>query len=228
MSMCAVTLLYCAVNIRPSFAQNQNSQGQNNNNQGQSNVDWRYHGNTLSNQRFQDVDQINPSNVAKLKPAWIFHTGVSDPNMSMEMTPVVINGVMYVATGDDDVFALNAATGKQIWAYHPTDMPALSTLPICCNNDNRGVAVGAGKVFNARLDATLVALDQETGNVVWKTTVDLPSNGASMTIAPHGRSISRTIVRLTSLSSTTSTFTPWRSSAESSIWRASGEGFSRT
>ena len=178
MSMCAFTLLYCAVNIRPSFAQNQN-------NQDQDNLDWRYHGNDLSNQRFQDVDQINPSNVAKLKPAWIFHTGVSDPNMSMEMTPVVIGGVMYVATGDDDVYALNAATGKQIWAYHPTDMPPLSSLPICCNNDNRGVAVGNGKVFDARLDATLVALDQKTGKVAWKTTVDLPSNGASMTIAPQ-------------------------------------------
>jgi alcohol dehydrogenase (cytochrome c) len=176
--MCAFALLYCAVNIRPAFAQNQNNQGQNN-------VDWRYHGNTLSNQRFQDVDQINPSNVAKLKPAWIFHTGVSDPNMSMEMTPIVIDGVMYVPTGDDDVFALNAATGKLIWAYHPTDMPALNTLPICCNNDNRGVAVGNGKVFNARLDATLVALDAKSGKVVWKTTVDSPNNGASMTIAPQ-------------------------------------------
>jgi alcohol dehydrogenase (cytochrome c) len=148
-------------------------------------MDWRYHGNTLSNERFQDVDQINPHNVARLKPAWVFHTGVSDPNMSMEMTPLVINGVMYVPTGDDDVYALNAVTGKQIWAYHPKDMPALSTLPICCNNDNRGVAYGDGKIFNARLDATLVALDAATGKVVWKTTVDLPSNGASMTIAPQ-------------------------------------------
>jgi alcohol dehydrogenase (cytochrome c) len=181
MSMCAFTLLYCAVNIRPSFAQNQNNQGQNS----QNNVDWPYHGNTLSNERFQDVDQINPSNVANLKPAWIFHTGVFDPAMSMEMTPIEVGGVVYIPTGDDDVFALNAATGQQIWAYHPTDMPPLNTLPICCNNDNRGVAVGDGKVFVARLDATLVALDQTTGKQVWKTTVDLPSNGAAMTLAPQ-------------------------------------------
>ena len=77
-SICAFTLLFCAFNIRPSFAQQ--------------NLDWRYHGNTLSNERFQDVDQINPSNVSRLKPAWIFHTGVlGDPNMSMEMTPVVVS-----------------------------------------------------------------------------------------------------------------------------------------
>ncbi len=121
----------------------------------------------------------------KLKPAWVFHTGVSDPNMSMEMTPLVVNGVMYVPTGDDDVFAINAATGKQIWAYHPTDMPLLSTLPICCNNDNRGVAMGDGLIFVARLDATLIALDAATGKVVWKTVVDLSSKGAAMTIAPQ-------------------------------------------
>ena len=167
---CALALLLSTCNVL-SFAQD--------------NVDWRYHGNTLSNERYQDVDQINPSNVHKLKPAWVFHTGVSDPNMSMEMTPLVVNGVMYVPTGDDDVFALDAATGHQIWAYHPTDLPALSTLPICCNHDSRGVAMGHGLIFVARLDATLVALNAATGKVVWKTAVDFSKNGASMTIAPQ-------------------------------------------
>jgi quinohemoprotein ethanol dehydrogenase len=168
---CALALLMGAGNV-PSFAQ--------------SNMDWRYNGNTVDNERYQDVDQINPGNVAKLKPAWVFHTGVlGDPNMAMEMTPLVVDGVMYVPTGDDDVFALNATTGKQIWAYHPTDMPSPSTLPICCNNDNRGVALGDGLIFVARLDANLVALDAGTGKVVWKTAVDLPSNGAAMTIAPQ-------------------------------------------
>src|SRR5215472_3851727 len=168
---CALALLLGAGNVR-SFAQ--------------ANMDWRYNGNTLDNERYQDVDQINPNNVAHLKPAWIFHTGVNgDPNMAMEMTPLVVNGVMYIPTGDDDVFAVNAATGKQLWAYHPTDMPAPSTLPICCNNDNRGVAYNDGKIFVARLDAKLVALNAANGKVAWSTTVDLSSNGAAMTIAPQ-------------------------------------------
>src|ERR1700721_868786 len=163
MSKGAIALLCCAFCIEPLFAQE---------------LDWRYYGHDLYNSRFQNIDQSNPSNVSQLKPAWIFHTGIFDPDMAMEMTPIVINGVMYITTGDDDVYALNAATGKQIWAYHQSDMVKISTLPVCCNNDNRGVAVGGGLVFNARLDAKLVALNQTTGKVVWETVVDLSSNGA--------------------------------------------------
>src|SRR6202789_3200830 len=167
MSKCAVALLCCAFSIEPLFAQTLN---------------WPYNGNDLSNSRYQDIDQITLTNVSQLKPAWVFHTGIngatgpSDPNMSMEMTPLVVNGVMYITTGDDDVFALNPTTGAQIWHYHPTDLPALSTLPLCCNRNNRGVAYGQGLIFDGRLDATLVALNAKTGAVVWKTAVDLSSN----------------------------------------------------
>src|SRR3984885_945122 len=125
---CAIALLCCAFSIEPLFAQE---------------VDWAYNGGDVYNTRFQNIDQINPSNVAQLKPAWTFHTGVNDPNMSMEMTPLVVNGTMYVTTGLDDVFALSATTGKQIWAYHPTDMPPLSQIT-AQSVANRGVAYGQG------------------------------------------------------------------------------------
>jgi alcohol dehydrogenase (cytochrome c) len=168
---CAIALLCCAFSFEPLFAQT---------------VNWAYYGNDLSNSRFADIDQINPSNVSQLKPAWIFHTGIFDPDMAMEMTPIVINGVMYITTGDDDVFALSATTGKQIWHYSPaSDMPKISTLPVCCNNDNRGVAYGGGLVFDARLDGVLVALNAKTGKEVWQTRVDSPANGATMTLAPQ-------------------------------------------
>src|ERR1700689_1887018 len=151
---CAITLLCCAFSIEPVFAQE---------------VDWPYYGADLYNSRFADIDQITPANVSQLKPAWTFHTGyLSDPNMSMEMTPIVVDGMMFITTGDDDVFALNPTTGVQIWHYHPSDMPALNTLPVCCNRDNRGVAYGQGLVFDGRLDSKLVALDAKTGAVVWK------------------------------------------------------------
>ena len=169
-SKCAVAFICCAFFIEPLFAQE---------------VDWPSYGNDIGNSRYANLDQITPANVSQLKQAWVFHTGLlSDPKMSMEMTPLVVNGVMYVTSGDDDVFALDPTTGKQIWAYHPTDMPAISTLPVCCNNDNRGVGYGNGLIFDARLDANLVALNAKTGAVVWKTQVDLSSNGAGMTLAP--------------------------------------------
>ena len=84
---CAIALLCCAFSIEPLFAQE---------------IDWPYHGADVYNSGFADIDQINPSNVSQLKPAWTFHTGISDPNMSMEMTPLVVDGVMYITTGDDD------------------------------------------------------------------------------------------------------------------------------
>jgi len=168
---CAIALLCCAFLIEPLYAQTLN---------------WPSYGNDVGNSRYANIDQINPTNVNQLTPAWTFHTGVlGDPNMSMEMTPVVVDGMMFVTTGDDDVFALNPTTGKQIWHYTPSDMPKISTLPVCCNNDNRGVAVGGGMVFDARLDGKLVALNEKTGAVVWSTVVDTAARGAGMTLAPQ-------------------------------------------
>jgi len=99
---------------------------------------------------------------------------------------LVINGVMYITTGHDDVFALNAATGDEIWAYHPlAEMPRLDQLSVCCGRDNRGVAYGNGKVFIGRLDAVLVALDAATGQVVWKKTVVDWRDRYAITMAPQ-------------------------------------------
>jgi quinohemoprotein ethanol dehydrogenase len=173
LSKFAIALLCCAFSVEPLFAQE---------------VDWPYYGNDQGNMRYQNIDQINLTTVSQLKPAWTFHTGVlpsAQPGLTIEMTPLVVDGVMYVTSGIDDVFALNPTTGKQIWRYNPAaDMPVLSTVPICCGLDNRGVAEGMGMIFDARLDSVLVALNEKTGAVVWKTVVDLPSNGSAMTLAP--------------------------------------------
>jgi PQQ-dependent dehydrogenase (methanol/ethanol family) len=149
-------------------------------------MNWRFYGNTLSNDRFQNIDQVNPANVHMLKPAWVFHTGVLDPKASLEVSPIVVNGVMYVTTGHDDVFALNAATGKQLWAYHPeSQMPPLDSVQLCCGENNRGVAFGDGKVFIGRLDDMLVALDAATGKPAWQAKVASFANGFSITMAPQ-------------------------------------------
>src|ERR1700719_350380 len=93
------------------------------------NGEWPRYGHDLANTRFQDVDQINTSNAAEMRVAWVFHTGILDPKAELEVSPVEVGDRLYVTDGNDDVFALDAATGKQQWAYKPTqladEMPAL-------------------------------------------------------------------------------------------------------
>ncbi len=152
------------------------------------NVDWLSYGNDLANTRFQSVDQINPSNVSRLKVAWVFHTGVLDPKAELEASPVVTNGILYVVDGHSDVFALNASTGKQIWAYKPTEipgeMPPLDDIKVCCGRVSRGVGFALGRVFLGRLDGVLVALDASTGQVIWKTKVLNYQDRFALTMAP--------------------------------------------
>jgi quinohemoprotein ethanol dehydrogenase len=149
-------------------------------------LNWPFFGNDLANTRYQNVDQITSSNVAQLQPAWIFHTGILDDKTSFEVSPIVIDGTMYITTGHDDVYAVNAATGAEFWGYHPeSDMPPLSQISICCGRDNRGVAYGNGKLFLGRLDDVLVGLDASTGNVLWKSTVVDYHDGYSITMAPQ-------------------------------------------
>jgi len=139
------------------------------------NHDWPHHGNDLANTRFQDVDQINPDNVDKLKVAWVFHTGVLDPKAELQVSPIMVDGRLFVTDGHDNVFALDAATGQQIWAFKPLEipgeMPSLDEIFVCCGRNNKGVAVGDDKVFYGRLDGVVVALNAETGVVVWKNRV---------------------------------------------------------
>lgn len=149
-------------------------------------VNWPYYGNNLGSTRYQNVDQVSTGNVGKLRPAWIFHTGVLSTAASFEASPIVINGVMYVSTGLDDVYALNATTGSELWGYHPEkSMPKLSKLSICCAEDNRGVAYAGGMIFIARMDGVLVALNAHTGKPVWQTRVADWRHGYTMTIAPQ-------------------------------------------
>jgi alcohol dehydrogenase (cytochrome c) len=128
--------------------------------------------------RFHPANQINAGNVRRLRPAWIFQTEIKE---SMETSPIVVNGVMYVTTSFSQVYALNAATGEQLWQYkHP--LGPITTY--CCGPNNRGVAVYEDKVYLATLDGKLVALDAKTGKKVWQSDVGDPELGYSETMAP--------------------------------------------
>ncbi len=131
-----------------------------------------------SQTRYYPARQINVTNVNKLRPAWIFQTDVVD---SLETSPIVVNGVMYVTTSFDHLFALNARTGEEIWSYRHK-MGPITTY--CCGPNNRGVAVYGNMVYLATLDAKLVALDAKTGEVKWTKEVADPEKGYSETMAP--------------------------------------------
>lgn len=148
--------------------------------------DWSMYGGDYFNRRYSGLNQINTSNVQDLKAAWKFHIGYADKASSFETTPIVIDGVMYITSGRNDVWALDAKTGQVIWDYRP-NLKNLGEpdVKVCCGIVNRGVAVGSGKVFIGRVDGQLVALDQKTGKVAWQVEVGSPKNGYSETMAPQ-------------------------------------------
>ena len=131
-----------------------------------------------SQTRYHPAAQINLENVGDLRPAWIFQTEIVD---TMETSPIVVNGVMYVTTSFNHVYALNAETGEQLW-HHKHKMGPITTY--CCGPNNRGVAVYGDMVYFGTLDSKLVALNAADGSVVWETQIADPELGYSETMAP--------------------------------------------
>jgi quinoprotein glucose dehydrogenase len=139
--------------------------------------EWPTYGNDPGGMRYSSLSQINRENVAKLKVAWIFHTGdVSDgtrdrKRSGFEATPILVDGMLYFTTPFNRVIALDPETGKQRWAYDPTvDL----TLDYGDGLVNRGVATWLDahrsskepcrrRIYEATLDARLISLDAKTG-----------------------------------------------------------------
>jgi alcohol dehydrogenase (cytochrome c) len=142
--------------------------------------DWLTYGGSIYNQRFSTLDQINTTNVKGLKGAWMTRLGSGrGSKYYFEADPIVVDGVMYIPTGNDDIFALDGKTGRKLWEYS-SDIPQTNDL-ICCGWNNRGVAAGEGMIFSGQLDASFVALDQKTGKIVWRTQLDDYRDGYSIT-----------------------------------------------
>ena len=145
---------------------------------------WPTNGGNLYNQRYSPLNQIDASNVAQLKGVWrarLRGSGAA-PQYSGEAQPVVHDGVAYVSTGANDVFALSIDTGEILWQYTanlPAELPS-----VCCGWNNRGVALSEDKVFMGRLDGKLVALDRKTGAPVWTIQAEDPKENFSITPAP--------------------------------------------
>jgi glucose dehydrogenase len=149
---------------------------------GSTGTDWPHYGGSLATWRFSALNQINTTNVKQLSPVWMFQTG--DYSDGLHSTPIVRDGVMYVITPRNWVFALDAATGRLIWQYKPP-APRPARAGGQAFTLNRGVAVAEGKVFFGSTDNFLVALDQKTGREMWRVAVDDAKQcGCNMTAAP--------------------------------------------
>ena len=131
-------------------------------------------------QRYSPLKQVNTATVARLAPAWAFSFG-GEKQRGQESQPVIYNGRMFVTGSYSRLFALDAATGKKLWKYEHR-LPE-GIMP-CCDVVNRGAALFDNLVIFATLDAQLVALDQATGDVVWKTKIDDYAAGYSASAAP--------------------------------------------
>jgi len=131
-------------------------------------------------QRHSPLKQVNTGNAAKLVPVWAFSFG-GEKQRGQESQPLIHDGKMFVTASYSRIFALDAATGKKLWKYEHR-LPE-GIMP-CCDVVNRGAALYDNLVIFATLDAQLVALDQATGDVVWKEKVDDYAAGYSATAAP--------------------------------------------
>jgi PQQ-dependent dehydrogenase (methanol/ethanol family) len=128
--------------------------------------------------RYYPAAQITSGNVGKLKVAFTFQTEVVE---SMETAPIVVDGIMYLTTSYNHVYAIDAATGKEFWHYKHKMGPVTT---YCCGPNNRGVAILGDKLFMGTLDAKLIALDAKTGKLLWSTQIADPELGYSETMAP--------------------------------------------
>jgi len=124
-------------------------------------TNWTSYNGDYTGRRYSALREINTANVHQLRAAWVFHPGNSQ---NLETTPVVVRGVVFV-TSANDVFALDARTGRQLWHYHRPVSSGL--LDDAAAHKNRGVAVWQNSVFVETDDAHLLSLDARSGGLRW-------------------------------------------------------------
>ena len=140
---------------------------------------WLTYSGSLNSQRYSPLTQISPTNARDLSLKWVFQSRSLEKH---EVTPLVVDGVMYTVQSPNDVIALDAATGKTIWQY--SHKPAEGTRNPCCGNLTRGLAILGDKLFLAALDAKMIALDAKTGKELWNTQIADYQQQYAMTVAP--------------------------------------------
>jgi alcohol dehydrogenase (cytochrome c) len=141
---------------------------------------WLHYGKDYEMTRYSGLSQINRDNVKSLKPAFNLSFGVLE---GQDSQAVAVNGTLYVTTSFNRVIAVNGMTGDILWKYE-RELPGDVFPKLCCDVVNRGVAVYKNKVYLATLDAHVVALDNQTGDVVWDKKIGDYTYAETFTIMP--------------------------------------------
>ncbi len=141
------------------------------------NVNWSSWGNELNQNRYSPLTSITPGNVGQLGRAFTVDLNKFVPGIKkgQQTYPIVVNGTMYITSGDDQVFAVNAGTGDLLWHYTPNNVATFKNFGIVAN---RGVAYCDNRVFLLTLDMTIVALDPATGQQLARVPISTAVPGA--------------------------------------------------
>ncbi len=144
----------------------------------QDSADWITYSGSYQSWRYSELTQISTSNAARLKVKWAYQMPTT---LTVETSPIVADGVMYISEPPSNVVALDARTGRTYWRYR-RNLP--TPINVCCGQVNRGVAILGDRVFVGTVDAHLVALDAKTGAVLWDVQVADHKTGYAITGAP--------------------------------------------
>lgn len=139
---------------------------------------WLTYGGDYYAQRYSTLSEITPKNISRLKPAWIYQSHEAG---RWEVTPLVVNGIIYVSENPHVVTAIDGRTGRPLWNY-TRNMP--DDVTACCGPVNRGLAILGNSLYLCTFDCHLVCLDANTGHERWDVVVTDYKAGYAMTVAP--------------------------------------------
>lgn len=134
--------------------------------------DWPTIGGNLGQTRFSTLTDITTANVGTLQLAWT-RTFDGEVSNAVETELLVSDGVLYLVTGNGNVVAADATTGRTRWQWTSFEPPR----PVTLTAPNRGLGLGGGRVYLQTTRGVAVGLDQKTGRQLWQTPLSL--NGGS-------------------------------------------------
>jgi alcohol dehydrogenase (cytochrome c) len=145
---------------------------------------WLTFSGDYTGQRHSPLKQLTPQNVGGLVPQWSFQTEIPGfAGRGLENSPLIVDGVVYITGNNNQAWALDGRTGRPLWSYRRT-LPPNFSVSVCCGPVNRGFALLGDRLYMGTLDAHLVALDRNTGAVIWDVEVGDLKKANAITAAP--------------------------------------------